>query len=61
MLVGPYLPGLEPKPLTAAERKAFVRNRLRGLEWRQKAREAKRELHNARDRRRRARAAAAAS
>lgn len=62
MRVAPWLPGMEPKPLTAAERKAFVRSRLAGLEWRQKAREIGRRLKYERDRsRRRARAAAAAA
>lgn len=62
LAVALFLPGMEPKALTAAERKALVRSRLNGFEWRQKAREEKRERQVARDRRRRlARAAAAAS
>lgn len=60
-MAAPFLPGMEPRTMSAGERKAFVRSRLNGLEWRQKAREAKRARQNARDRRRRASGAAAAN
>ena len=61
-LAAPFLPGTEPRPLSTAELKQIVKARLTGLEWRQKAREAKREMRYARDRRRRrARAASGAS